>query len=122
LLPSLLNWKSSEVLFDATAAQELERTFSADELSSVYDEFILSIHNKLSVCESTVLDDPEQVIKTLHRLASTALQLGFNQFGLALKHAERSLLDKQDDIDFELLSSLWRQTFNDYLAFAQKDL
>ncbi len=112
----------TDVLFDQGAAQSLESSFSEDELSSVYNDFVLSIRSKMTRIEKSVDEDADKAIKEFHRLASTALQLGFNRFGLSLKQAERQLLEGDNKIDFEQLKQQWQQSLNTYLDHIKNTL
>ncbi|MEM0515619.1 response regulator [Pseudoalteromonas sp. YIC-827] len=107
-----------DVLYDETAAELMANTFAEQELSSIYNEFVLSARNKLLRCQQLVSNDKEQCIKLLHRQASTALQLGFNRYGMALKKIERRLLDGKP-IDEGLAEGLelWQQSLEQYLKF-----
>ncbi|TMP84230.1 hybrid sensor histidine kinase/response regulator [Pseudoalteromonas phenolica] len=110
----------ADVLYDETAAQSLQKNFNDDEVSSIYNEFVLSARNKLIGIQQQLDVDNEQCIKQLHRQASTALQLGFNRYGLALKHIERRLLE-QKSAEEELTQAmvLWQDSLNAYLQFVR---
>ncbi|WP_419149447.1 ATP-binding protein [Pseudoalteromonas 'SMAR'] len=111
-----------DTLYDETAVNALTSSFSDDEISSIYNEFVLSARNKLNHIQQQLEQDPEQSIRQLHRLASTALQLGFNRFGTLLKTAERRLLDNKSCHD-ELTQALalWQQSLNAYLEYVRKE-
>ena len=111
-----------DVLFDTEAANSLNASFSQTEFNAIYDDFIMSLREKLSRCESGYEKQTEETIKILHRLASTALQLGFNRFGLALKNSERELLNNNIVFDTVMLKALWQETLADYLEHAKKQL
>lgn len=110
----------ANVLYDETASQSLQKNFNDDEVSSIYNEFVLSARNKLIGVQQQLDVDNEQCIKQLHRQASTALQLGFNRYGLALKHIERRLLEQKSAGD-ELTQAmvLWQDSLNAYLQFVR---
>jgi hypothetical protein len=110
-------------LYDETATETLTSSFSIDEVSSIYNEFILSARNKLSRCQALLEQDPEQCIKLLHRQASTAMQLGFNSYGLALKKIERRLLDKKPlNNSLNEASTLWQHSLEAYLKYVRQGL
>ncbi len=112
-----------DTLYDETAAATLISSFSEDEVSSIYNEFVLSARNKLIRCQQLVDDDKEQCIKLIHRQASTALQLGFNRYGTELKRIERKLLDNKPLK--ELLTEaliLWQESLQAYLKHARREL
>jgi two-component system, OmpR family, aerobic respiration control sensor histidine kinase ArcB len=112
-----------DTLYDETAAEALMRSFSADEVSSIYNEFVLSARNKLTRCQQLVEQQPEQCIKLLHRQASTALQLGFNRYGIELKKIERRLLDnKPHNEQLKHAATLWQQSLAQYLQFVRQGL
>ncbi len=112
-----------DTLFDETATQVMAKSFAADELSSIYNEFVLSARNKLVRCQQLLPGQSEQCIKILHRQASTALQLGFNRYGLALKKVERRLLDgKVDDVSLDECLALWQQSLSCYLKYAREGM
>jgi two-component system, OmpR family, aerobic respiration control sensor histidine kinase ArcB len=112
-----------DTLYDETAADTLMRSFSADEMSSIYNEFVLSARSKLNRCQELIDSQPEHCIKLLHRQASTALQLGFNRYGIELKKIERRLLDKKphNNLLDEALD-LWQRSLEKYLTFVRKGL
>jgi CheY-like chemotaxis protein len=111
------------ILFDKSAAKTLSNSFSEDELSSVYNDFVLSARTKQNRCQELLASDSEQCIKILHRQASTALQLGFNLYGLALKKIERKLLDgKVVHQDLEQTSDLWQKSLTEYLKDVRKNM
>ncbi|MBQ4839663.1 MULTISPECIES: ATP-binding protein [Pseudoalteromonas] len=111
----------SDTLYDDTAVNSLKSGFSEDEVSSIYNEFVLSARNKLIHIQQLLSEDEEQCIKSLHRQASTALQLGFNRYGLALKKIERRLLDgKQCDDDLTQAMALWQKSLEAYLQFVRQ--
>jgi CheY-like chemotaxis protein len=110
----------ADVLYDETAALSLLKNFNDDEVSSIYNEFVLSARNKLISIQQQLDIDNEQCIKQLHRQASTALQLGFNRYGTALKHIERRLLEQktaQDELTQAMV--LWQSSLNAYLKFVR---
>ncbi len=112
-----------DTLYDETAAATLVSSFSEDEVSSIYNEFVLSARNKLIRCQQLVEDDKEQCIKLLHRQASTALQLGFNRYGLELKKIERKLLDNKplkESLTEALV--LWQESLQAYLKHVRSEL
>jgi len=112
-----------DTLYDASASETLTSSFSIDEVSSIYNEFVLSTRSKLNHCQALVEQQPEQCIKLLHRQANTALQLGFNRYGLALKKIERRMLDKKplkNAINEAL--DLWQQSLEEYLRCVRKGL
>lgn len=112
-----------DTLYDETATETLTSSFSIDEVSSIYNEFILSARNKLSRCQALLEQDPEQCIKLLHRQASTAMQLGFNSYGLALKKIERRLLDKKPlNNSLNEASTLWQHSLEAYLKYVRQGL
>ncbi|SFC82009.1 response regulator [Pseudoalteromonas denitrificans] len=120
--PSLVT-ELTPVLYDETAAKTLENSFTEDELSSIYNEFVLSARSKLNRCQELLNTDTEQSIKIIHRQASTALQLGFNLYGMALKKVERKLLDKKPtETEFEHISELWQESLVGYLAYVKGSL
>ena len=102
-----------DTLYDKTAIETLASSFSEDEVSSIYNEFVLSARNKLIRCQDLIDQHPEQCIKLLHRQASTALQLGFNRYGMELKKIERRLLDNKphnailDENDIERFNDIY---------------
>ncbi|WP_288344353.1 ATP-binding protein [uncultured Pseudoalteromonas sp.] len=112
-----------DTLYDETAAATLVSSFSEDEVSSIYNEFVLSARNKLIRCQQLVEDDKEQCIKLLHRQASTALQLGFNRYGLELKKIERKLLDNKP-LKESLTEALglWQESLQAYLKHVRSEL
>ncbi|MDP2636698.1 MULTISPECIES: ATP-binding protein [unclassified Pseudoalteromonas] len=113
----------SDVLYDETAAETLTSSFSDDEVSSIYNEFVLSARNKLVRAQQLLDEDKEQCIKLLHRQASTALQLGFNRYGAELKKIERRLLDNKPLK--EPLSDvivLWQDSLEQYLKHVRSEL
>ncbi|MCF7501852.1 MULTISPECIES: ATP-binding protein [unclassified Pseudoalteromonas] len=112
-----------DTLYDETAAAALISSFNEDEVSSIYNEFVLSARNKLIRCQQLVEDDKEQCIKLLHRQASTALQLGFNRYGLELKKVERKLLDNKP-LKESLTGALglWQESLQAYLAHVRSEL
>ncbi len=113
---SSANSELEAILYDISAIDALTHSFSEDELSSIYNEFVLSARNKLIRCKELLVNEQDQCIKILHRQASTALQLGFNLYGMELKKLERKLLDKKsinDEIDTALV--LWQKSLNEYL-------
>ncbi|KZN55246.1 histidine kinase [Pseudoalteromonas luteoviolacea CPMOR-2] len=110
-----------DTLYDDTAVNSLKSGFSEDEVSSIYNEFVLSARNKLIHIQQLLNEDEQQCIKSLHRQASTALQLGFNRYGLALKKIERRLLDgKQCDDDLTQAMALWQKSLEAYLQFVRQ--
>ncbi|WP_105181038.1 ATP-binding protein [Pseudoalteromonas sp. T1lg21] len=112
-----------DTLYDETAAATLVSSFSEDEVSSIYNEFVLSARNKLIRCQQLVEDDKDQCIKLLHRQASTALQLGFNRYGLELKKIERKLLDNKplkESLTEALV--LWQESLQAYLKHVRSEL
>ncbi len=110
-----------DVLYDETAIELMTHTFEEQELSSIYNEFVLSARNKLLRCQQLISQDPEQCIKILHRQASTALQLGFNRYGMALKKLERRLLeDKPIDVQLSDCLDLWQQSLEQYLMYMRQ--
>ncbi len=112
-----------DTLYDETAAVTLISSFSEDEVSSIYNEFVLSARNKLIRCQQLVEDDKDQCIKLLHRQASTALQLGFNRYGLELKKIERKLLDNKplkESLSETL--GLWQESLQAYLKHVRSEL
>jgi hypothetical protein len=112
-----------DTLYDETATETLTSSFSIDEVSSIYNEFILSARNKLSRCQALLEQDPEQCIKLLHRQASTAMQLVFKSYGLALKKIERRLLDKKPlNNSLNEASTLWQHSLEAYLRYVRQGL
>jgi len=112
-----------DTLYDKTAAETLTSSFSEDEVSSIYNEFVLSARNKLIRCQKLIDQHPEQCIKLLHRQASTALQLGFNRYGIELKKIERRLLDKKPHNDMlDEALDLWQRSLEQYLKFVRGQL
>lgn len=112
-----------DTLYDETAAATLVSSFNEDEMSSIYNEFVLSARNKLIRCQQLVEDDKDQCIKLLHRQASTALQLGFNRYGLELKKIERKLLDNKplkDSLTDAMV--LWQESLQAYLKHVRNEL
>ncbi|RZM75122.1 ATP-binding protein [Pseudoalteromonas rubra] len=109
----------SDTLYDESAVTSLSG-FSEDEVSSIYNEFVLSARTKLRHIQQLLDEDDQQCIKLLHRQASTALQLGFNRYGLTLKKIERRLLDKKR-CDEELADAmvLWQQSLEAYLQYVR---
>ncbi|MBD1583337.1 ATP-binding protein [Pseudoalteromonas sp. S16_S37] len=111
----------TDTLYDDTAVNSLKGGFSEDEISSVYNEFVLSARNKLIHIQQLEGANNEQCIKLLHRQAGTALQLGFNRYGLALKKVERRLLDgKSSDGELTKAMTLWQESLEAYLSFVRK--
>ena len=113
----------SDVLYDDTAADTLTRSFSEDEVSSIYNEFVLSARNKLLRAQQLLDEDKEQCIKILHRQASTALQLGFNRYGNDLKKIERRLLDNKplkESLTEALV--LWQNSLEQYLKYVREQM
>ena len=113
----------SDVLYDDTAADTLKSSFSEDEVSSIYNEFVLSARNKLIRAQQLLDEDKEQCIKLLHRQASTALQLGFNRYGGELKKIERRMLDNKplkESLTDALI--LWQNSLEQYLKYVRKQL
>ncbi|MEL0641524.1 response regulator [Pseudoalteromonas aliena] len=112
-----------DTLYDETAVETLTSSFSEDEVSSIYNEFVLSARNKLIRCQKLIDQQPEQCIKLLHRQASTALQLGFNRYGIELKKIERRLLDKKPHNDMlDEALELWQRSLEQYLKFVRGQL
>ncbi|MCO7201596.1 MULTISPECIES: ATP-binding protein [Pseudoalteromonas] len=111
-----------DILYDETAVNALKSGFSEDEVSSIYNEFVLSARNKLIHIQQLLEQDEDQCIRQLHRQASTALQLGFNRYGSNLKKAERRLLDGKSCHD-ELTEAmtLWQDSLAAYLHFVRKE-
>ncbi|MFY8274475.1 ATP-binding protein [Pseudoalteromonas sp. SSDWG2] len=105
-----------DVLYDDTAINMMSHSFDEQEVTSIYNEFVLSARNKLLRCQQLISSDKEQCIKILHRQASTAMQLGFNRYGMALKKVERRLLENKP-IDTQLSDclDLWQQSLEQYL-------
>lgn len=120
--PSLVTELKS-VLYDETATKTLESSFTEDELSAVYNEFVLSARSKFKHLQELLSSDTEQCIKILHRQASTALQLGFNLYGRELKKIERKLLDKKS-IESEMndVTELWQKSLAAYLEDVKRKL
>lgn len=112
----------ADILFDISAAQGLSNSFEQDEFNAIYNDFIMTIREKISYCESHYEKNTKEVIKVLHRQASTALQLGFNRFGLELKQYERDLLKDKLKFDSSYLKSLWQESLSSYLDYAKKQL
>ncbi|MFC3034619.1 ATP-binding protein [Pseudoalteromonas fenneropenaei] len=113
----LLSVALPDVLYDETAVGSLQISFNEDEVSSIYNEFVLSARNKLIRSQQLSKEDPEQCIKLLHRQASTALQLGFNRFGMLLKRIERRMLDQKDcEQEHTQALVLWQASLEAYLA------
>ncbi|EAR26878.1 putative control sensor/kinase protein (ArcB, TorS, ChiS, LuxQ, BvgS family) [Pseudoalteromonas tunicata D2] len=110
------------LLYDVVAAHSLATSFNEDELSSVYNEFVLSARSKLNRCQEIEATDQDQCIKILHRQASTALQLGFNLYGLELKKLERRLLDKKTPLEFTEAIEIWQQSLAQYLKHVRSML
>ncbi|MGO2169244.1 ATP-binding protein [Pseudoalteromonas sp.] len=113
----------SDVLYDQSAADTLKSSFSEDEVSSIYNEFVLSARNKLIRAQQLCEQQPEQCIKILHRQASTALQLGFNRYGMELKKLERRLLDNKplkESLTDTLV--LWQSSLEQYLKYVRSQL
>lgn len=120
--PSLVTELKS-VLYDETATKTLESSFTEDELSAVYNEFVLSARSKFNHLQELLSSDTEQCIKILHRQASTALQLGFNLYGMELKKLERRLLDKKSiDADIDDVTELWQKSLAAYLEDVKRKL
>jgi signal transduction histidine kinase/DNA-binding response OmpR family regulator len=112
-----------DTLYDKTAIETLASSFSEDEVSSIYNEFVLSARNKLIRCQDLIDQHPEQCIKLLHRQASTALQLGFNRYGMELKKIERRLLDnKPHNGMLDEALDLWQRSLEKYLKFVRSEL
>lgn len=110
-----------DMLYDDTAAASLNSSFNEEELSSIYNEFVLSARNKVLRIQQLSKDEPEQCIKLLHRQASTALQLGFNRFGTLLKRIERRLLDGKDcNQELDQALPLWQESLEAYLNHVRK--
>lgn len=116
------NQQVDDVLFDASAADSLSASFAQEEFNAIYDEFIMSLRDKLARCENNYEKQTDETIRILHRLASTALQLGFNRFGLALKHCERDLLNNTLTFNSDLLKKLWQESLTSYLEYARQQL
>ncbi|MEM5552592.1 ATP-binding protein [Pseudoalteromonas neustonica] len=113
----------SDVLYDETAAKTLQGSFTDDEVSSIYNEFVLSARNKLIRAQQLLDEDKELCIKVLHRQASTALQLGFNRYGMELKKIERRLLDSKplkESLTEALV--LWQNSLEQYLKYVRSQL
>lgn len=113
----------SDILYDQSAADTLKSSFSEDEVSSIYNEFVLSARNKLIRAQQLCEQQPEQCIKILHRQASTALQLGFNRYGMELKKLERRLLDNKplkESLTDTLV--LWQSSLEQYLTYVRSQL
>lgn len=113
----------SDVLYDQSAADTLKGSFSEDEVSSIYNEFVLSARNKLIRAQQLCEQEPEQCIKILHRQASTALQLGFNRYGMELQKLERRLLDNKplkESLTDALV--LWQSSLEQYLKYVREQL
>lgn len=113
----------SDVLYDNTAEDTLKSSFSEDEISSIYNEFVLSARNKLIRAQQLLDEDKEQCIKLLHRQASTALQLGFNRYGIELKKIERRLLDNKplkESLTEALV--LWQNSLEQYLKYVREQM
>jgi signal transduction histidine kinase/CheY-like chemotaxis protein len=110
----------ADVLYDETAASSLQKNFNEDEVSSIYNEFVLSARNKLISIQQQLDVDNDQCIKQLHRQASTALQLGFNRYGQELKNIERRLLEQKSAHE-ELTQAmvLWQESLAAYLQFVR---
>lgn len=113
----------SDILYDKSAADTLKGSFNDDEVSSIYNEFVLSARNKLIRAQQLCEQEPEQCIKILHRQASTALQLGFNRYGMELKKLERRLLD-QKPLKEPLTDALalWQSSLEQYLKYVRSEL
>ena len=110
----------ADVLYDETAASSLQKNFNEDEVSSIYNEFVLSARNKLISIQQQLDTDNDQCIKMLHRQASTALQLGFNRYGQMLKTIERRLLeDKSAHEELTQAMVLWQDSLSAYLQFVR---
>lgn len=116
------NQQIDDVLFDASAADSLSASFAQEEFNAIYDEFIMSLRDKLARCENNYEKQTDETIRILHRLASTALQLGFNRFGLALKQCERDLLNNTLTFNSDLLKKLWQKSLTCYLEYARQQL
>lgn len=116
------NQQVDDVLFDSAAANSLSASFAQEEFNAIYDEFIMSLRDKLARCENDFEKQTDETIRILHRLASTALQLGFNRFGLALKQSERDLLNNRLVFDSEKLKKLWQESLSNYLEYARQQL
>ncbi|WP_440054753.1 ATP-binding protein [Pseudoalteromonas sp. T1lg65] len=111
-----------DTLYDTTAINALKVSFNEDELSSIYNEFVLSARNKLINIQQQLDHDNDQCIRQLHRQASTALQLGFNRYGLHLKKTERRLLgDKPCHDELTEAMSLWQQSLSAYLDYVRNE-
>ena len=120
--PSLVT-ELKPVLYDETATKTLSSSFSEDELSAVYNEFVLSARSKFNHLQQILNSDSEQSIKILHRQASTALQLGFNLYGMALKKLERKLIDKKSvESDMDEVTVLWQKSLAAYLEDVKRNL
>ncbi|MGS0537177.1 hypothetical protein [Pseudoalteromonas sp. SaAl2] len=101
----------------------MKSSFSEDEVSSIYNEFVLSARNKLIRAQQLHDEDKDQCIKVLHRQASTALQLGFNRYGSELKKIERRLLDNKplkDALTDAIV--LWQSSLEQYLKYVRSEL
>lgn len=112
----------TDTLYDETAVSLLKNSFSEDEVSSIYNEFVLSARNKLIHIQQMLTQDNDQCIRQLHRQSSTAMQLGFNRYGLLLKKIERRLLDnKSSDSELTQAMALWQQSLEAYLDYVRKN-
>ena len=112
-----------DTLYDESAIETLSSSFSEDEVSSIYNEFVLSARNKLIRCQGLIDQQPEQCIKLLHRQASTALQLGFNRYGSELKKIERRLLEKKPHNNMlDEALDLWQRSLKQYLKLVRDQL
>ena len=112
----------TDTLYDETAVSLLKNSFSEDEVSSIYNEFVLSARNKLIHIQQMLTQDNDQCIRQLHRQSSTAMQLGFNRYGLLLKKIERRLLDKKSsDSELKQAMALWQQSLEAYLDYVRKN-
>ncbi|MBQ4834497.1 response regulator [Pseudoalteromonas sp. MMG010] len=112
-----------DTLYDETAAETLMSSFSEDELASIYNEFLLCARSKQLKINELATHHPEQCIKLLHRQASTALQLGFNRYGLALKKIERRMLDNKTVTEqLNDTIKLWQLSLEQYLKFIRSQI
>jgi hypothetical protein len=110
----------NDPLFDLSAVKNLSTSFNQDELNGIFDEFIMSLENKLEYCQANYEHDTKETIQTLHRLTNTALQLGFNRFGIALKQTEQDLRNHNLSFHSADLKKLWQESLLRYHHFSKK--
>lgn len=110
----------NDVLFDSNATGFIAKALSSEGFTSVYHDFITTAEAQLAQCKSLQKQDKTLCIRLLHDQANTALQLGFNRYGLLVKDMERSLLtDKRIDTLLKEANKTWQvslQAYQEYLA------